>query len=59
MTKIIKLSRPPALRAAGSERKSLRAKDGTESAATADTIVKEVGTGDTAGYPRNAEIVLL
>ena len=59
MTKIIKLSRPPALRAAGSERKSLRAEDGTESAAIVDTPVMEVGTGATAGYPHTALKVLL
>ena len=59
MTKIIKLSRPPALRAAGSERKSLRAKDGMESVATADTIESEVGTGVTAGYPRTVTNELL
>ena len=59
MTKIIKLSRPPALRAAGSERKSLRAKDGTESVAIVDTIATEEGTGVIAGYPRTAVAVLL
>ena len=59
MTKIIKLSRPPALRAAGSERKSLRAEDGTEPVATVDTTVTEGGTGVIAGYPRTVKTVLL
>ena len=59
MTKITKSSRPPALRAAGSERKSLRAKDGTESVAIVDNSANEVGTGVIAGYPRIEVTVLL